>query len=900
MNPLRFLDSIRNSNKLKNPLRTDPYLIRFSPRYYLKKNRDVMNAGVDPWIHYQKHGWREGRNPSPLFSTEFYVKQTGFIPDVYKDPFTHYLLVGRMQGYRPHPLFSDVEVKNLHVGIVTVAFDCSDIAMLTVRGVANAKVDLQVTYFMIDGGSKEFEKQKLRDYCANLKSEKLTIQFIDLPKNLGFAGNNNVGISKALENGCTHICLLNPDVVVSDFWLERMISYGEPFVSPVSNSVGNEQTVPYDYRVERTPSCFVTVNEFARKWADSFDEDNEESDFVGFFCALFKREVVDVVGLLDEQFFPGGYEDLDYCVRVRQVGIDLSVARHVYLHHWGSSSFANLPMIERLTHEKINKRRFEEKHGTFWIDWKPTILRSAIDDFRRSRPNVSSKLHKFQQRIFEGHQTACKELIAELKTDSLATVKLLEQKDAYVARERHALISAEAQRDELVGIIQNLDAGYSVPLRLIAPNSNEPVTCHTVVKEKMPLGDALVGQSEEIYSELFYLLANELVLHGVPNFWAMNLFLPAIKGLAEFLVERPVIVFANGIDPFEADDKDGYVQRVVAIDQFMRNRSRLYVRISANSSDGYKITFHPTGAATLDICSSDLVYTALLSGIIKFGRLIYMHSVLPLGDARVRNAVASANGIKIIDMHGAVPEEFLMHNDRINSVLFNKYEGEIVRDANWIVCVSEEMRRHLIGKHKASENKFILCPIFSGIPKVHLAARKRERPLAIYAGGVQVWQKIAEMAEVIAATREQLDYIILSPVPEHIRHHLRQAGVPDLEAKRKVFSASHADVLKEYINAHYGFLLRSESIVNRVSCPTKLVEYLAFGIVPILETQNVGDFVALGMQFLDVRDVLKGKIPSEPERQKMVERNFDIIRELTQRSQSGLAQIKNLIDEKHV
>ena len=901
MNPLRLLTLTSGMSgaryKLENPLHGESYLIRFSSRYYLKKYQDVKNAGVDPWKHYQKHGWKEGRNPSPLFSTKFYISQRNFIPDAHRDPLTHYLREGRKEGARPHPLFNDVKINKLHVGIVTVAHNCSDISMLTVQSVAHAKTDITVTYVLIDGGSKESEKQKLRDFCANFKRSKLTIQFIDLQQNLGYSGSNNIGISKALANGCTHVCLLNPDVVVTDYWLERMISYGEPFVSPVSNAVGNEQTVPYDYQVERSPSCFGTVNEFARKWAASFEETNESTDFVGFFCALLKREVVDAVGLLDERFFPGGYEDNDYCIRARQIGIEPSVARHVYLHHWGSSSFSNLPMAERLMHVDVNRKRFEEKHGTFLIDWKPTIFRSAIDDFRRARPDVSSEMHKFRDRIFEGHQNACKELTAALKNDSLSIRTLLDEKGQEIARVQHALASAEAQRDELVGIIQSLDETYNVPTRLISPNLTGSVTCQTPIQLKPVLKGDFANRDEQVYADLFYLLASELVLRGAPNFWAMSLLLPAIARLAEFMIERPIIVLANGADPIGADERDGYLQRMLAIDRIMENRTRLYLKISPNSSEAYRITFYGKGMAVIDLCSDDPVYTALLSGVMKFGRLIYIHSVLSLGDSRVRDALANANGVKIIDMHGAVPEEFVMQDDRINSVTFGSYESEIVRDADWIVCVSDEMRRYLVGKHGVSMNKFILCPIFPRKSKVYSTPPEEGRPRVIYAGGTQVWQKIPEMAQAIAAMRDQIDYIVFSPNPERIRHALSEVGLSDFEVQRYVRSASHAEVQQAYGSAHYGLLLRADSIVNRVSCPTKLIEYLAFGIVPIFESASIGDFLTLGTQFLSVHDVVKGKLPSEAERRKMANRNFKVVQDLARQSEFGLAQIKKLVNE---
>lgn len=46
---------------------------------------------------------------------------------------------------------------------------------------------------------------------------------------------------------------------------------------------------------------------------------------VPFVCVFIPRRVIEQVGLLDERFFPGGYEDDDYCRRVRLAGFDIGV-----------------------------------------------------------------------------------------------------------------------------------------------------------------------------------------------------------------------------------------------------------------------------------------------------------------------------------------------------------------------------------------------------------------------------------------------------------------------------------------------------------------------------------------------------------------------------------------------
>lgn len=42
------------------------------PEWYLDLNPDVRRAGMDPVLHFARHGFREGRQPNPLFTGRWY------------------------------------------------------------------------------------------------------------------------------------------------------------------------------------------------------------------------------------------------------------------------------------------------------------------------------------------------------------------------------------------------------------------------------------------------------------------------------------------------------------------------------------------------------------------------------------------------------------------------------------------------------------------------------------------------------------------------------------------------------------------------------------------------------------------------------------------------------------
>ncbi len=99
------------------------------------------------------------------------------------------------------------------------------------------------------------------------------------------------------------------------------------------------------------------------------------------------------------------------------------------------------------------------------------------------------------------------------------------------------------------------------------------------------------------------------------------------------------------------------------------------------------------------------------------------------------------------------------------------------------------------------------------------------------------------------------------------------------------------EIVAEYKNAYYGFVLREDIVVNHVAGPTKLTEYCTYGVVPILHTPHIGDFAADGMVWLPLEDFVAGRLPDEARRRQMAEKNLLV----AQKMMAQYAQSKALI-----
>lgn len=200
----------------------------------------------------------------------------------------------------------------------------------------------------VDNGSVD----ETRQYLAQLQNNDPTIQVVTNPKNLGFAAGNNQGIALATGD---YVLLLNNDVILTDGWLERMIACMESdpsvgVVGPVTNNAVGQQLMRVSLKQDdgaiQKHACQQTLKN-AGSWF-------ETHRIIGF-CFLMKREVVERAGTLDERFGPGGYEDYDYCLRIKQAGYKIMVASDVFIYHIGGHGYSK----NNLDYDKLRTQNIQ-------------------------------------------------------------------------------------------------------------------------------------------------------------------------------------------------------------------------------------------------------------------------------------------------------------------------------------------------------------------------------------------------------------------------------------------------------------------------------------------------------------------------------------------------------------
>lgn len=216
---------------------------------------------------------------------------------------------------------------------------------------------------VVDNGSTDGTVAWLREQAA--RDGRISV--IENSENKGFAAGCNQGINAAKGD---YVLLLNNDTVVTCGWLIGMREVLDRYpdagiVGPMTNSASGVQVVP---------DVGYATPESLCSWASEFRERHRyrvihQRRIVGF-CMLFRRELIEKTGLLDETFGPGNYEDDDFCLRAELAGFRNLITGDVFIHHEGGATFA-ANQLARGSQNLKNRVKFKQK-------WEPAKLEESV------------------------------------------------------------------------------------------------------------------------------------------------------------------------------------------------------------------------------------------------------------------------------------------------------------------------------------------------------------------------------------------------------------------------------------------------------------------------------------------------------------------------------------------
>lgn len=320
---------------------------------YLSAGKSVVTSDLDELRHYCKHIHIATTPSEWLQAIETSLANTD--PAVAEER----IAFARQNSWdnridtvaaRLSPLFK-------RASIIIVTYNNLDYNKLCLQSIYDKTQYPDFEIIVVDNNSTDGTPEFLKEFEGTHPG----IRVILNENNVGFAAANNQALDIATGE---FIVFLNNDTIVTPGWLSRLIYYLQDeligMVGPVTNWSGNESRIDVPY------ASAQGIDDFATEYVQHHAGETFDIQTLALFCAAMRRSTIESVGRLDERFGIGMFEDDDYAMRVRSLGLRVVCAEDVFIHHWGRASFARLDedFYRQLFDE--NRRKFEEKWGTRW------------------------------------------------------------------------------------------------------------------------------------------------------------------------------------------------------------------------------------------------------------------------------------------------------------------------------------------------------------------------------------------------------------------------------------------------------------------------------------------------------------------------------------------------------
>jgi len=274
--------------------------------------------------------------------------------------------------------------------------------------------------WLVDNGSQDGSVEFVADRFP-------WVRVMTLGQNLGFCAGNNAAIKQAKGD---FIVLLNNDTVVEPEWLGALVGAAQedPRVGICASRILSLHRPDLIYAAG---DCYSIAGHAFRRGeglsaAGRFEK--AEEVFTACACAaLYRRSMLDEIGLLDEDFF-SNCEDVDLGFRSRLGGYSCLYVPEAVVYHFGSGTAGvKNARVEFLDSRNIEYVFFKNMPGLLLLQYLPL--------------HVMLLSRTFAQRLPEGLAVA----FLRGKADFLANLLRVVRKRRIIQRRRKVQVQALAR-----------------------------------------------------------------------------------------------------------------------------------------------------------------------------------------------------------------------------------------------------------------------------------------------------------------------------------------------------------------------------------------------------------------------------------------------------------------------
>ena len=294
------------------------------------------------------------------------------------------------------------------IAVVTVNFNTAEDTIALLHSLKHVKTpDFTLDIIIVDNGSKE-----IFELPESLKKENIKLIRSDI--NTGFSGGNNIGMKEALKRGADYVLIVNNDTEMDHDMIKNLLIVLESkpdigVTTPKIYFAKGHEFHKDKYKAHELGRVFWFAGGHTdwnnvtsiHRGVDEVDHGQydaiEPIDFATGCCMLFKREVLENVGLFDDRYFLY-YEDADLNERIKRAGYRIYYVPNAVLVHINAASSGGAGNVLQDYFITRNKMLFGMTYAP--LRTKLALIRESLRLLRNGRPFQKLAIRDYYARKF--------------------------------------------------------------------------------------------------------------------------------------------------------------------------------------------------------------------------------------------------------------------------------------------------------------------------------------------------------------------------------------------------------------------------------------------------------------------------------------------------------------------
>lgn len=230
-----------------------------------------------------------------------------------------------------------------NIAVVLVNYNGNGILQECIESLVN-RTKQRIEVVVVDNGSRDGSMEFIENNYPYIHT-------IYMNQNIGWGAGCNIGMKVSFENGAAYVLLLNTDTEIEEGMIEELLKYCD----------GNTVSIPRIYRNKEDKEnslwysggeinfAAAIINQRLYRYDSADDSCNlpRKVEFATGCCMMISKETWQRAGGFDESFFLY-YEDVDYCMRLKEQGIDIIyIPKAMVWHKVGGSAGGEISNVSQ-------------------------------------------------------------------------------------------------------------------------------------------------------------------------------------------------------------------------------------------------------------------------------------------------------------------------------------------------------------------------------------------------------------------------------------------------------------------------------------------------------------------------------------------------------------------------